>query len=155
MNKLVLIIIALVITGGGSFYGGLKYQESKEEVSEMNFEDFRNLSSEERMERMQEIGMGASMSGAAGNHTGDYTRGSGSMSGVAMISGEIILQNEDSFTIKLNDDSTRIVFINENTQITKSVNGVSDDLEQGKQILLNGSENPDGSYIAQTIQIRP
>ena len=141
MNKIVLVIISLVIVGGGAFYGGIKYQE-------------RNFSPEEIIERMQETGMGANMGNIAGDHVRNYSRGD-SMSGVAMIVGEIISQDEDSFTIKLNDDSTRIIFINESTQITKSVNGVSADLEQGKQVFLNGSENPDGSYTAQIIQLRP
>jgi len=153
MNKLILIIIALIIVSGGTFYGGIKYQENKSELSQTDFEGFRNLSPEERMQRMQEAGMGADMSGAVGDHAGTFRGGPGSMGGPGMISGEIIAQNEDSFTIKLNNDSTRIVFISENTQITKSVSGILDDLEQGEQIFVNGSENPDGSYTAQTILI--
>jgi len=155
MNKLVLIIIGLIIVSGGVFYGGMKYQENKSGLSQTGFENFGNLSPEERMQRMQEMGMGANISGASGDYTGTYRGGSGSMGGPGMISGEIIAQNEDSFTIKLNNDSTRIVFISESTQITKSVSGVLDDLEQGEQIFVNGSENPDGSYTAQTIQLRP
>lgn len=155
MNKLALIIIALIIVGGGTFYGGIKYQENKNGLSQTDFENFRNLSPEERIQRIQEMGMGADMGGAFGDHAETYRGGSGSMGGPGMISGEIIARNKDSFTIKLNNNSTKIVFISESTQITKSVSGVSDDLEQGEQIFVNGSENPDGSYTAQTIQLRP
>jgi len=155
MNKLALIVIALIIVGGGAFYGGMKYQENKGGLSQTDFEDFRNLSAEERTQRMQEMGMEANMSGASGDHAVAYRGDSGSMGGSGMIAGEIISRNEDSFTIKLNNDSTRIVFISEITQITKSVSTTLDDLEQGEQIFVNGSENPDGSFTAQTIQLRP
>ena len=44
--------------------------------------------------------------------------------------------------------------MSDNTQITKSVGGTVDDLEKGEKIFVSGDENPDGSYTAQTIQLR-
>lgn len=155
MNKLVTTIIAVaIIVGGGAFYGGMKYTESKNSRDRFWQADFQNLSPEERQQRFQELG--ANVSGAFRDHEGGFRGGfgSGQDGGIRSLSGEIISQSEDSLTIKLSDDSTKIVFINNSTQITKSVEGSLDDLVPGEQIFVSGDENPDGSYTAQTIQLR-
>lgn len=155
MNKLLPIIIAVtVIIGSGAFYGGMKYTESKSSRGGFSQAGFQNLSSDERWQRFQELGANI---GEAFNqdHEGDGFRGRfGSGDGNRSLSGEIISQNESSFTIKLNDGSTKIVFVNDSTQITKSIDGTLDDLNEGEQIFVVGDENPDGSYIAKTIQLR-
>lgn len=158
MNKLITTIIAVaVIVGGGAFYGGMKYTESKSPRSEFSSADFQSLSPEERQQRFQELG--ANVSGAFGDrdHEGEdgFRRerfGSGE-SGSRPLSGEILSQTEDSLTIKLSDGSTKIIFVSDSTEITKSVDGALDDLTEGEQIFVGGTENPDGSYTAQTIQL--
>ena len=159
MNKLVIIIITIaVIVGGGAFYGGMKYTESKSPQGGFSRADFQNLSPEERQQRFQ--GLGANVSGAfTGNHEGgsgfrDGRFGSG-VDGSPPLIGEVISQSNDSLTIKLNDGSTKIIFVSNNTQITKSIDGTIDDLNKGEQIFIGGTENPDGSYTAQTIQLSP
>ena len=158
MNKLATIVIAVaVIVGGGAFYGGMKYTESKNSRGGFSRADLQNRSPEERQQRFQELG--ANISGAFG---GDHEGGSGfrgrfgsGADGSRPLTGEIISQSDSSFTIKLSDNSTKIVFVNDSTQITKSVNGTLDDLNEGEQIFVIGDENPDGSYTAQTIQLSP
>ena len=167
MNKLITTIIAVaIIVGGGAFYGGMKYAESNPPAGgprgEFSRADLQNLSPEERQQRFQELG--ASVGGAFGDHEsgafrGDHEGGSrgrfGSADGSRPISGEIISQSDGGFTIKLSNNSTKIVFVSDSTQITKSVDGTIDDLNEGEQIFVSGTENPDGSYTAQTIQLRP
>lgn len=159
MNKLILIIIAVaIVVGGGSFYGGMKYAESKGPRGGFSRADFQNLSPEERQQRFQELG--ANVGGAFGE---DHEGGSGfrggrfgsGTDGSRPLTGEVISQSDDSLTIKLSDGSTKIVFVSNNTQITKSVEGALGDLVTGEQIFVGGTENPDGSYTAQTIQLRP
>lgn len=68
------------------------------------------------------------------------------------ISGEIIDSDEKSITVKLPDDSSRIVFVGDSVQINKSAPGTKDDLAPGTQVFVIGSENPDGSITANSIQ---
>lgn len=150
-NKLISIItVVVVIIGGGMFYGGMKYVENKsprDEFLRSNFESLRNLSPEQRQQRFQEFG--------PGDHGGGFrSRFDLENDGAQPLSGEIIVQSEGSFTIKLNNDSTKIVFVSDSTQITKFVDGTQNDLNKGEQILVTGVENPDGSYTAKAIQIR-
>lgn len=156
MNKLVTTIIAVaVIVGGGAFWGGMQYADNKSPAGQFSRGDFQNFSSEERQQRFQELG--ANVSGAfGGDHEGEGGfRGGrfGTGGGSRPLSGEVISQSNDSLTIQLSDGSTKIVFVTDSTQIIKSVDGVLGDLNEGEQIFVNGDENPDGSYTAQTIQL--
>ena len=159
MNKLITTIVAVaVIVGGGAFYGGMKYTESKSSQGGFSQADFQNLSPEERQQGFQ--GLEANVSGVfGGDHEGDIgfrggRFGSGA-DGSRPLTGEIISQGDDSLTIKLSDGSTKIVFVSDSTEITNSVDGIIDDLSKGEQIFVNGTENPDGSYTADTIQLQP
>ena len=155
MNKLITSVLAVaVVVGGGAFYGGMQYAESNSQGS-FSSADFQNLSAEERQQRFQELG--ANVGGAfSGDHEGGSFRGrfgGSSGSGARSLFGEIILQSEDTLTLKLSDGSTKIVFITSTTQIIKSVDGILGDLNEGEQVSINGEENPDGSYTAQSIQL--
>jgi len=152
MNKLIAIIIATaVVVGGGAFFGGMKYAESKSprgRVSQADFQNLQNLSPEERQQRLQELGAnaGAGFRGGAG---------SGQRGGGGFTAGEIIAKDDKSVTVKLQDGGSKIVFLSDSTEITKSAAGVLSDLEIGKNISVNGTANSDGSVTAQTIQLRP
>jgi len=151
MKKLLpIIIITVLVVGGGAFYGGMKYTESKSPQGGFARADLQNLSPEERQQKMQELGDSGALEDRAGDFRGQFGGGGG-----RSLSGEIISQSEDSLTIKLADGSTKIVFVSENTQITKSVEGNLTDLGEGEQISVGGTENSDGSYTAASIQIRP
>ena len=163
MNKsIITIIVVSVIVGGGAFYGGMKYAENKSPAGQFSRGDFsagggsafggQNLSPEERQQRFQELGASVG-STFGGDHEGGSRFGSRA-GGSQPLSGEVISQSNDSLTIQLSDGSTRIVFVSDSTQITKSVNGTIDDLSEGEQIFISGDENPDGSYTAQTVQLR-
>ena len=161
MNKLLPItILVAVVVGGIAFYSGTKYSEGNSTASiggraGFSQEDFRNLSPEERQQRFQEFGANGSGAFSRDHEGGSGFRGrfgTGS-DGSRPLIGEIISQGDGSLTIKLSDGSTKIVFVNDSTQITKSVDGTVDDLDEGEQIFVSGDENPDGSYTAKTIQL--
>ncbi|MBI3589113.1 MAG: hypothetical protein HY093_01720 [Candidatus Liptonbacteria bacterium] len=147
-DKLIPIIIAIaLVVGGGAFYGGIKYAESKRPrggFPRQDLEQFCNLSPEERQQKLQELD--AKPSGFKGR---DGQRGGGSANG------EIISKDDKSVTIKLRDGGSKIVFFSDSTEITKSAEGTLSDLEIGKNISVKGTANSDGSITAQTIQLRP
>src|SRR3989344_5463964 len=101
MNKTVVSIIAVVIiVGGGAFYGGMKYAESKSprgRFSQADFQSMQNFSLEERQQRIQEFG--ANVGGARGFGRG----GMGNRGG--FVAGEIISKDDKSVTVKLQDRS--------------------------------------------------
>ncbi len=138
MKKILPIIIAIVVIGGGAFYGGMKYGQS----TRQNFVR-QNLG-----------GQQSSIVGGARLRQG--------FGGQGFIAGEIISKDDPakdgagkSITVKLPDGSSKIIFYSGSTEISKSVSGTSNDLETGKTITVNGTANSDGSFTAETIQLRP
>jgi len=143
MKKLFLIIIAILMVTG-AFYGGMKYNQSKA-IQGFNFQEFRNLSSEEQEQRIQQMGMSG---------TGLKSGRSGNQINPGFVTGEIILKDDQTITIKLLDGGSKIVFYSDSTKIGKFVSGTPDDLEIGKSFTINGKANQDGSITAQSIQLR-
>lgn len=147
MNKTILSIVAVaIIVGGGAFYGGMKYAEGRSPRGQFSRADLQNLSPEERRERLQELD--ANAGGFRGGRTGGQAGG-------GFTSGEIISKDDKSVTVKLRDGGSKIIFLSDSTEITKSASGSIGDLEVGKNISVNGTANSDGSITAQSIQLRP
>lgn len=148
VNKTIInIIITAVVVGGISFYGGMKYAQSKTpqgRLAQTNFQNLQNLSPEERQQRLQQFG--ASGSGLRG--------GGGRGAGGGLASGEIISKGDKDLTIKLRDGGSRIILFSDSTEINKSIKGAPNDLAVGKNVVINGAANSDGSISAETIQLR-
>jgi hypothetical protein len=70
-----------------------------------------------------------------------------------MIRGEIISADEESITIKLQDESSKIVLLSENTEINKTTQGSAQDLKEGETVMVFGQTNSDGSLSATNIQL--
>jgi len=139
MKKIILIIIALAIAGGGAFYGGMKYGQSKSPSRQ----GFQNLSSEQRQQLLQ------GSTSTEGNSQRGIARGTGS----GFLSGEVIAKDEQNLTLKMPDGGSKIVFFSTSTKISKTTDGSMGDIEVGKQIMVSGDQNSDGSYTAKTIQL--
>ena len=147
MNKTILsIIVVAIVVGGGAFYGGMKYADSGSSRGQFSRVDFQNLSPEERQQRLQELGANA----GAAFRSGGGMRGSGG----GFVGGEIISKDAKSITVKLQNGGSKIVFLSDATEITKSAAGALSDLEVGKNITVNGTVNSDGSVTAQMVQLR-
>ena len=71
------------------------------------------------------------------------------------IVGEIISQDEKSITVKMEDESTKIVILSDSTIYSKTDTGNKDDLEVSSQVGVFGTENSDGSITAQNVQLNP
>lgn len=130
-SKLITIVIAVaVVVGGGAFYSGMKYAQSK--------------SASDRQQRFgQTIGSGQ----------GGFRGGQGGTGG-GLVSGDIISKDSQSITVKTRDGSSKIVFFSNATEVSKFVAGASVDLAVGKTVTIIGKANSDGSITAQSIQIR-
>lgn len=122
------MMVMVMVVGGGAFLGGMKYAQGK---SAMNGRGSGLFANAQRTGRM------------GGGMRGGFT------------SGEILSKDDKSITVKLTDGGSKIIFFSANTTIGKIVDGVLNDLEVGKTVLVMGSTNTDGSLTAQSIQIRP
>ena len=128
-NYLVIIILVIIFAGAG-FFGGMQYQKSQ--VS--------SFTGGQGFARNGRLGG----SGAVGNR-----------SGFRPVAGEIISADEKSITVKLQDDSSKIVLINDKTVINKAQTVSKSDLKVGEKVSVFGSENADGSVTAQNVQLNP
>lgn len=139
-----IIIAVALIFGGGGFYAGMKYAEGKSTsgITQGDFQNFRNLTPQQRQQRMQQLGI---------NGNG-FRIGNGR--GGGFVAGDITAKDDKSITVKSRDGNSIIVFLSGSTAVTKSASGVLGDLEVGKTVTVNGTTNQDGSYSAQSIQIR-
>jgi hypothetical protein len=132
MKKIIPILLTLIlVVGVGAFYGGMKYGQSKSP----SLKNLQNLSQEQRQQLLQ---------GRTGRGTG-----------ANFLNGEVITKDDQSLTLKMSDGSSKIVFFSASTQISKITDGSISDIEIGKQIMVSGEQNSDGSYTAKTIQLSP
>lgn len=128
-SKIVIIFgVLLIVVGGGAFFAGMKYQQSRQ-PSRADFQSRAGM-------RQQNLPAGAQQRVGAG-----------------AIRGEIISQDDKSITVKLQDGSSKIVLISENTAINKATEGSVDDIKTGEQVMVLGQTNSDGSVSATDIQI--
>ena len=131
-NTLLIIIVIFILGAAGGFFAGMKYQGQKQPAS---FSQFGN----EQQGRMT-------------NQQQDQNK---MRAGGGQIMGEIINQDTKSITIKLSDNSTKIILLSDTTTVNKTTAGALSDLMKGQQVAVFGQENSDGSVTAQTVQINP
>jgi len=127
-NKSVLIVVISLLIGGGiGFFSGKYYQQSQK----------RSFIGEFTNQRLNQQG--------SLNNRG----------GFRPVGGEIISNDEKSITVKLQDESSKIILINSKTQINRAEVGEIKDLKVGEKVSVFGSENTDGSITANNIQLNP
>jgi len=134
---LAVVIVALVLIGGGMFYGGTVYEKNKlaaQKTPRLN--NFFGANGQQK-------GLGQGIMGLGRNNDGGF------------VGGEIISKDDKSITIKTRDGGSKIIYFSNSTTIGKSMNGASSDLNTGQQVTVSGKASSDGSVSAQDIQIRP
>ncbi len=134
MKKILPIIITAIIVGGIAFYGGMKYGQSTGSGAGATPTNFQR-------------------SGQVGGSSTVRRGGMGQNGG--FVGGEIIAKDKTSITVKLQEGSSKIVFLSSSTPVMKSTQGSSSDLTIGEQVTVTGKANSDGSITAQSVQIRP
>ena len=123
-NNLLLTIIVSVIVGGIGFFAGMQYQKSQR----------------------PNVQGGQFRSGMMG-------QGRNNFQGVRPVTGEIISADDKSITVKMQDESTKIIILSDKTTINKASKGSRSDLKVGERIAVFGTENSGGSVTAQNISI--
>ncbi|MFA5080544.1 MAG: hypothetical protein WC472_02870 [Candidatus Paceibacterota bacterium] len=129
-KEYIIFTIILIVAMGGSFFGGMKYQESK---------------SGARFGQMQNGQMKDQTQGIAGQ---GMTRQKG-----GLVGGEILSKDEKSIVLKDRSGGSKIIFLSESTQFLKSAAGSVDDIVIGSNVTVTGNQNPDGSVTAKIIQL--
>ncbi len=117
----------MVIIGAGAFFGGMKYQQSKQP-------SFGN-----RLAGMQ----------------GRNGQGSVNRQNFRPVNGEILSSDSKSITVKLQDGSSKIVLLTDKTLINKADQATVADLKTGEKVAVFGQQNSDGSVTAQSVQLDP
>lgn len=130
---LVMAAVVVLIVGTGSFFGGMKYQQSNA-TGGFN-----------RMGQFQ--GNRQGMIGAQSQSR------FGNMGGAVI--GEIINQDDKSITVKLQDGSTKLVLLSDSVTVSKTDNGSKEDVKTGEKVAVFGASNSDGTLTAQNIQLNP
>ncbi len=132
-----LILIAVFLIGGGiGFIAGKGMVNKNPQNPQLGF-----------VNRGGQSGM---MNG--GNRGG---QGGSMMRGGGFASGEVSSVDTNSIVVKMRDGSSKIVLYAPSTEIGKFTTGVLSDVVVGKQIMVSGTANSDGSVTATNIQIRP
>ncbi len=133
MDKTKIILgLLIIVVAGGAFFEGMKYQESKSP----------NQSTGNTV-------------GRTGSGQFGQRNGTGNRAGGRATAGEIINADDKSITVKMADGSSKIVLMNDKTQINKATTATKSDLTTGTRVAVFGSDNTDGSVTAQNIQLNP
>ena len=130
-SNIIMVLIVALVVGGGGFFGGMKYQQSKSPRSG-NVQFFRN-----------------------GNVDGNGQFQQRGQQGLRPVSGEIISSDDKSITVKLQDNSSKIILLDDKTTINKTDEATKEDLKTGVTVAAFGIQNSDGSVTAQNIQLNP
>ena len=125
-------ILLVFLVGTGGFFGGMQYQKTRRPA----MSDFQAMRGQLRSGELPQ-GVGTRLQQGQGRP----------------VTGEIIGKDEESITVKLPDGSSRIIFVGEETKISESTSSAKDRLTEGMQVFVVGTENPDGSMTATSVQI--
>lgn len=139
-KNIVTSVIFCVVIAGISFWGGMKYTASKSTTNKMTNRGVQNSSFNQNGGAR-----GQGIKGGAG----------GGMNNGGFISGEILSIDATSMTVKLRDGGSKIVLFSPVSKVEKTVDGTTADVVVGKNVVITGTANPDGSVSATSIQMKP
>jgi hypothetical protein len=144
-KKIVGVVVIGLLVAGISFWSGMTYAGNNLKKANAN-----------RQGTFSQNGFGGQNGGV---------RGSGMMRGGAgggLVSGKVLSVDANSMTVALGNggpqgtqSGSKIVLFSSTTKIEKTVDGAVADVVVGKQVMITGTANPDGSVSATSVQIRP
>ena len=95
--------------------------------------------------------MAAARSGMGGGAGGRNRFGTGG----GNVSGQVLSMDAASLTVQSRDGSSKIILYTPSTQVLKTDSGAMTDIATGVNVMIQGTQNADGSVTASSIQIRP
>ena len=140
-NQIISVLVLVIVFSAISFFAGTKYQQKKvtqnftQSIADGNFQG----------------------RGMARNDINPdlVVKNRGQAAGFRQTTGEIISLDNQSFTVKLADGSSKIVLFSDSTIINESVKASKEDLKVGTKVMVNGETNTDGSITSRNIEIDP
>ena len=130
-NKKIGLVVLGVIVLLGVFSGGVLYGKNQTPARGQGNQIFG------------QNGMGGTRSTRNGAGLGGFT------------TGKIISGDANSITISTQGGGSKIIFVDNNTKVSKQAIGTWGELTVGTEVSITGTANADGSENATTIQIRP
>ncbi len=103
----------------------------------------------------QNVGQNGSQFGSNRTGTNGATNRNRFGAGGGVVTGSVLSLDASSMSVKMRDGSTRVVLYSPTTQVFTSTEGKTTDVAVGKNVMVAGTQNPDGSVTASSIQIRP
>lgn len=130
MNKklIPILIVLILVIGGGAFYGGMKYGQLKPSLEQ-------KFPAPEQRQGLKGLGIKSKETG------------------VGLLRGEITAKDDQGITLKLPDGGSKIIFFSDSTEIAKTTEGTTGDLEVGKEVMVSGDQGSEGTITAKKIQI--
>lgn len=128
-KPLIATIIVALLVGVLSFYAGMQFQKTQRSRNAGQFNFAAGQTGQGQ--RLRQNGMGRP------------------------VRGEIISSDDKSITVKMQDGSSKIVLLSTNTTIIEATSASKQALEKGKQVMVYGTDNSDGSLTAQNVQLNP
>lgn len=125
-NQIITTVIVVLVVAAAAFYGGMQYQKN-----------------------MRGTGSGQNRQFTTFNRNG--------MGGMSTnnrpVAGEITSSDDKSITVKTQDGSSKIVLVSDSTAVTEATSAGKQALQNGKNVVVFGNQNSDGSVTAMNIQI--
>jgi hypothetical protein len=128
-NSVIIMVVVAVLVGGAAFYGGMQFQKTQRGVA-FGANGMRRFGAQG--------GIGAGGSGGIGSRA---------------VRGEVLSNDGKTVTVKLADGSTKLILVSSTTVITEATKASDSALIQGKQVMVFGTDNADGSVSAQNVSI--
>lgn len=137
--QIALVVVVIIAVGVGAFFGGRATGGG-------------NAATTASTGQVAGQGNGTRPNGMQGpGGTGDFAGPGGN--GRNMISGSILAADASSITIQTSDGSTKLVLLSGSTTISKTADGSVSDLVTGKDVMVIGTTNTDGTVTATGIQL--
>jgi len=133
--KAMYVLILVIVFAAAGFYGGMMYQKSQR--SSFSFAG----------------GAAGGRFGGAGGAGGFAGRGGAGGAGMMPVRGQIVSTANGSITVKMQDGSSKIVNLTNQTKVNKTTSGSDSDLTTGTTVTAIGTSNSDGSVTAQDVMV--